>query len=195
MTNQPTALPMIDGAELMRLARTGVIADADGLRREMSKALAAINPAALVALALYREPNKPAAVALQRLTREVTESLGLLSAAGERLQTAQRVERDRLAGVVAAAAHRSLEIVSAVRHVESRIRSGETADHGKRDRLRKEGLSGAELDRSAAPFDPSELQAERAALLAEGEALEQFLQTRDPRHIPEAFASELREAA
>lgn len=190
----PKSLPIVDGAELMRLARTGVIAEADGLRRELSKALAALNPAAIVALAMSIAPDKSAAVALQQFKDKTTELLGLLSTSSAEAQAAQRAERDRLAPVVAAATHRSLEIVGVVNRIESLIRSREADDHGKRDRLRKEGLSGAELDRASAPFDSSELQAERATLLAEQEALQKFLRSRDPRDIPEGFA-EVSEAA
>ena len=191
----PKSLAMIDGVQLMRLARTGVIAEADGLRREVSKVFAALNPAAIVALALSRNPEHSATVALERFKREVAELLDLLSASSDALQAAQRAERQRLACAVAAAAHRTLEIVGDVNRIESLIRSREADGQGKRDRLRKEGLSGAELDRAAAPFDPSELQAERAALLAEQSTLETFLKTRDPQHIPAGFADEVRKAA
>lgn len=106
MKNDPTPLHMFDGPELMRLVRTGVIAEADSLRRELSKAVTALNPAATVALAVSRSPQHSAAVALERLKREVAEWLALLSASSDALQAAQRAEQNRLAPVVAAAAHR-----------------------------------------------------------------------------------------
>ena len=188
------SLSIVDGAELMRLARTGVITEADGLRREVSKALAALHPAAIVALALSIAPDESAAVALQRFKNMTTELLALLSVSGEKAEAAQRAEQHRLAGAVATAAHRTLEIAAAMTHIESRVRFGEAAHHGKRARLRNEGLSGAELDKAAAPFDPSELHAQRAALLAEQDTLEIFLRTRDPQHLPAGIAREVNEA-
>lgn len=190
MTNPTPNLPTIDGAELARLARAGVLAEAGTIRRDASKALAALNDAAVVALAMAGAPGESAAVAVHALKSKLTDMLRALSASSEELQNAQRAEKERLAPLVAAAAHRSIEIVSTLEGIARRIRFGESDQNGKRDRLKAAGLSGAELDRAAAPFDPSELQAERAALMVEQDALGQFLQTRDAQHLPAGFADE-----
>lgn len=183
--------PKIDGAEQMHLARAGVIAEAESIRRDSLKSLPGLNAACIVALAMSLSPGEPAAAAVQSLKTKVTEMLHTLSTSGDELQAALQAERGRLAPLIAAAAHRSLEIGGAVQCIESRIRTAEGHQNGKRDRLMKEGLTGSELDRVAAPFDPSELQAERATLLAEQNDLERFIQTRDPQHLPEGFANEV----
>lgn len=188
-------LPKIDGPELMNLARAGLIADADGLRREVSKALAALDPVAIVALAMSITPDKSAAVALQQFRDKTTELLGLLSVSSQEAQGAQRAEQHRLAGVVSAAAHRSLEIVGDVEFIDRTIRSGQLRNESKREELRKAGLTGDKLDAAAAPCDFSELQAQSAALLAECEQLQNFLKTRDTAHLPPGFACEVRDAA
>jgi hypothetical protein len=191
MTN-PTSpnLPAIDGPELARLARTGVLAEAETIRRDVSKALGALNTAAIVALAMAGAPGESAAVAVHALKSKVADMLRVLQASSEELQAAQRAEHARIAPLVAAAAHRSLEVVGILEFIAGRIRSGESNQNGKRDRLKAAGLIGADLDRAAAPFDPSELQVERAALMIEQDALQQFIQTRDPDHLPASFTAE-----
>lgn len=188
-------LQKINGAELAHLARAGVIADADGLRREVSKALAALNPAALVALAMSIAPDESAAVALRQLKDKTTELLGLLSASSEEAHAAQRAERERLAGVVAAAGRRSLEIATRESNIDGRVAGIKSHNESKRERLSKAGLSGAELENASAPTSYDELLSERAAILAEQAALEEFLKTRDTAHLPEGFADKVREVA
>ena len=90
--------------------------------------------------------------------------------------------------MVAAAASRGLEIVGLVAGIDSRVASNQSHDLGKRDRLVKAGLTGSKLEAAAAPTDNSELLAKREALLAEGETLQRFLQSRDLRDLPEGFA-------
>lgn len=191
MTN-PTIpnLPAIDGAELARLARAGVLAEAETIRCDIAKAFGALNSAAIVALAMAGAPGESAAVAVHALKSKVADMLRVLQASSEELQAAQRAEQARIAPRVAAAGHRSLEIESTLQGIAGRIRSGEGLQNGKRDRLKAAGLIGAELDRAAAPFDPTELQAERAALMSEQDALQRFIQTRDPDHLPASFTAE-----
>ena len=195
MKKQLNPLPMIDGAQLMRFARTGVTAEAADLRRELSRAVNALSPASIVALALSRAPNQSAAVALQLFKGKATELIGMLSTASEEMEAAQRAERDRLAPLVAAAAHRSLEIVGAVKLIDNTVRNGHLRNESKREELRKLGLTGDKLDAAEAPCDFSVLQARRGALLAEQAALEAFLKTRDTQHLPLALADEFRDAA
>lgn len=191
MTN-PTSpsLPAIDGPELARLARTGVLAETESIRRDVAKALGALNSAAIVALAMAAAPGESAAVAVGAMKSKMSDMLRVLSASSEELQAAQRAEQARIAPLVAAAGHRSLEIEGTLQGIAGRIRCAESNQNGKRDRLRDAGLTGAELERTAAPFDPSELQAERAALMIEQDALHRFIQTRDPEHLPTGFTAE-----
>lgn len=193
-STSPT-LPTVDGAELMRLARAGVIAEAESIRLDVSKALSTLNAAAVVALAMSASPGEPAAVAVQTLKSKVADMIRALSTSSDELQAAQHAERDRIVPLIAAAGHRTLEIEGIVQGIASRIRSADSRQNGKRDRLMKAGLTGAELDRAAAPFDPSELQAKRTALLVEQDELERFIQTRDPQHLPAGFAGEMSEVA
>jgi hypothetical protein len=188
-------LPKIDGAEQMRLARAGVIDEADSIRRDLLKALPNLKAASIVALAMSASPGEPAAAAVHALKAGVADMLRALSAGSEELQAALQAERDRIAPLIAAAAHRSLEIEGTLQSIAGRIRAADANQNGKRERLRKEGLTAAELDRVAAPFDPSEMQAERTKLLAEQDQLERFLQSRDPAHLPEGFSGEVRDAA
>ena len=188
-------LPKIDGAEQMRLARAGVIDEADSIRRDVLKALPNLKAASIVALAMSISPGEPAAVAVHTLKAGVADLLRALSTGSEELQAALQAERDRIAPLIAAAAHRSLEIEGTLQSIAGRMRFAEANQNGRRERLRNEGLKAAELDRVAAPFDPSEMQAERTKLLAEQDQLERFLQSRDPVHLPEGFTGEVRDAA
>lgn len=195
MKKQLNPLPKIDGAELIRLARTGVTAEAENLRLELKRAVSALSPASIVALALSRAPDQSAAVALQLFKDKATELMGMLSAASEEMEAAQRAEQDRLAPLVAAAAHRSLEIVGAVKLIDSTVSNGQLRNESKREELRKLGLTGDKLDAAEAPCDFSDLQAQRGALLAEQAALEAFLKKRDTQHLPLALVHDFRGAA
>ena len=181
------ALPSIDGPTMMRLSRSGVLAEANEVRKTIQRALGELNPAGIVSLALSLNPEEPPASALAKVKASIGEALAALAAAGTTSGEAHRAEQQRLAGTVAAATHRTLQIAGELANIKARIRSGEYRENGKRDRLRAAGLDGEELDRAAAPFDATALNTEHAKLLEEQHALEMFLRSRDPQHLPEGF--------
>jgi hypothetical protein len=180
-------LPTIDGPTMMELSRSGVLAEANEVRKTIQRAVGELNPAGVVSLALSLNPDEPPASALAKVKASIGEALTALAAAGTTSGDAHRAEHQRFAGTVEAAAHRTLEIAGKLASIKARIRSGEHSQNGKRDRLRAAGLDGEELDRAAVPFDATVLNAEHAKLVEEQNALETFLRSRDPRHLPEGF--------
>ena len=182
------SLPKIEIAELIRLGHAGVLEEAKTLRRHVVRAVDNLSPNTVLSFAMSRHPGIAAAEAFNAFKAEVTEFLATLSANAEAVDSAISDEKTALAPVVAAAAHRGLEIVQLVANIDSRVASNQNHDLGKRERLVKAGLTGSKLEAAAAPTDNSELLAEREALLAEGEALQRFLQSRDLRDLPENFA-------
>jgi hypothetical protein len=182
-----TTLPTIDGPTMMELSRTGVLAEANEVRKTIQRALGELNPAGIVSLALSLKPDDPPASALAKLKAGIGETLTALAAAGTTSGKAHHAEQQRLAGTVAAATHRTLEIAGELNLIKSLIRSGENMETGKRERLRAAGLDGEELDRVAAPFDATTLNAQHSQLVAEQDALETFLRSRDPKDLPEGF--------
>lgn len=182
-----TTLPTIDGPTMMEFVRSGVLAESNELRKTIQRALGELNPAGIASLAMNAYPDQPPAAALGKLRTSVTEFLASLTAAGTASGEAHRSELQRIAGTVAAATHRTLEIAGELNLIKSLIRSGENMATSKRERLRAAGLDGDELDRAAAPFDATALNAQHARLVAEQDALETFLRSRDPMHLPEGF--------
>lgn len=181
------ALPGIDGTTMMALAQSGTLAEASKVRKAAIRALSELNPAGLVALALSLSPDQSPAAAIAQLQRRADDFLAALATAGRESEDAYRAQQQRLAGFVAAATHRVLEIAGVLANIKARIRSGEHSQSGKRDRLRAAGLDGEELDRAAAPFDATALNAEHAELVAEQGALERFLRSRDKNDLPQGF--------
>ncbi|MDN5780532.1 MAG: hypothetical protein L0H23_00675 [Luteimonas sp.] len=184
----PDLIPTLKPTELRRLTRAGLLDNVERMRNDFARKLAAIKPVSFVALAASRHPDLPIAQAFVILQGDLATVVRTLEATSEAHRLAFAAEAERLAPIVAASTHRSLEIAAQLTGIASRLRSSEVADRGKRDRLRAAGLTGADLDRAAAPFDPSELHAERDALLAEQVALEAFLKTREEGHLPAGFA-------
>jgi hypothetical protein len=88
---------------------------------------------------------------------------------------------------VAAAAHRSLEIVGEIRRVDSRIAGLDRAKQAKREVLEEAGVSPAEQERLLATDDLGALIAEKAALIVEGDALEQYVRLKDESLLPAGF--------
>lgn len=189
------SLPEIDGTAQLRLTRSGVIGEAEVLRREVAHAVSGMSPAVIVSLAMSRHPEQTAALAFASFRSEVTECLRMLDSSTKGLQDALDAKREQLASVVAAAANRGLEIVQLVSHIDSKIACSQRNDEEKRERLRQAGLTGAELETVSASTDNAELLAKRAALLAENEALQEFLRTRDEQDLPEGFAEKVHAAA
>lgn len=185
MNNQ---FPQIDAAELVRLGQAGVIEEIKTLRRHVARAVDGLSPNAIVALAMSRHAGLAAAEAFYAFKAEVAEFLGTLRANAEAVDASFGSDKAALAPVVAAAASRELEIVGLVAGIDSRVASNQSHDLGKLERLRKAGLSGSELEAAAAPTDNAPLLASREALLAEGEALQKFLCSRDTRDLPKGFA-------
>ena len=182
------SLPKIEIAELIRLGHAGALEEAKTLRRHVVRAVDGLSPNAIVALAMSRHAGLAAAEAFHAFKAEATEFLATLSANAEAVDSAIGDEKTALAPVVAAAAHRGLEIVQLVANIDSRIASNQSHDLGKRERLVKAGLTGSKLEAASAPTDNSQLLAKREALLAEGETLQRFLQSRDMRDLPTGFA-------
>lgn len=180
-------LPTINGPTMMELSLSGVLAEANEVRKTIQRALGELNPAGVVSLALSLNPDDPPVSALSKVKAGIGEVLTALAAAGTSSGNAHRAEQQRLAGTVAAATHRTLQIAGELANIKARVRSAEYRENGKRDRLRAAGLDGEELDRAAAPFDASALNAEHAELVKEQDALEAFLRSRDPKHLPEGF--------
>ena len=185
----------IDVTEQLRLSRNGVLADAQLFQKKIAHRLTKLSPEAIVSLAMLRNPDQSADLAFQVLTVEVSEFLTALEASDAALLAALRAEKDGLAPVVAAAASRELEIVGLVAGIDSRVASNQSHDQAARERLVKAGLSGSKLESAAAPTDNGELLAEREALLAEGETLQQFLQFRNPSFLLNGFAESFSAAA
>ncbi len=189
-------LPKIDGAEQLRLTRTNVIGAVEALRNDVVRRMTRLQPASILALAMARHPEQSAEQAFETFRGEVAGFLSALETCSTESQVALGAEKERLAPIVAAAAHRSLDIVARISNIDGRINANQRNDAERRERFRKAGLTGAELESVAAsPTDNSELLARRADLVAESEALQEFLRTRDERYLPEGFANEVREAA
>jgi hypothetical protein len=189
-------LSKIGAAEQLQLAReTNVIGDIEALRSDIARRMARLQPASILALAMSRHPEQLAEEAFETFRGEVAEYLCVLETCSDDSQAALAVEKERLAPIVASAAHRDLDIVARISTIDARIRANQRNDAEKSKRLRSAGLSGNELESVASPTDNSELLAERAAMLAESEALQEFLRTRNEQHLPDGFAEKVLEAA
>lgn len=188
-------LPKIDGAELQRLHRSGTIRNAEVIARNVARAANGLPAEAIVALAVAHYPGDAPAAAVVRFGADVDNLVRALEASGKELRADLNAERNRMAPIVAAAAHRGLEIGGEISAIDSRIASIRSGDADKRERLRKAGLIGAELESASAPTDTSALSDKRARLVAESETLERFLQSRDTTNLPAGFAEKVREAA
>jgi len=189
------SLPKIDGALQLLLARTNVIGEVEALRSDIVGRVTRLQPASIVALAMSRHPEQSAEQALEIFCGEVATFLCALELCSDESQAALEAERDRLAPIVAAAAHRGLDIAARISNIDARIDANQRRNVEKRERLRKAGLTGDELESVASPTDNSELLSERAAMAAENEALQEFLRTRDEQNLPDGFANKVREAA
>jgi len=190
------SLPKIEAAEQLRLAReTNVIGEIEALRSEIARKVARLNPASIVALAMFRFPEQSAEQAFESFRAEVAEFLASLESSGEELKADFNAEKERIAPTLEAATRRHFAILDRFKSIDGRINANQRNDAEKRKRLSDAGLKGAELESVAAPTDSSKLVAERADLQVENEALLEFIRTKDTRHLPEGFAIEVREAA
>ena len=178
----------VDGAKLRRLHQTGAMQIAATVARKVAVANRGLSPNDVLALALHLHPEDAPADALVRLDATVDNFIRSFSAVSSELRDTLAADRERMAPVVAKAARRRLQIVSELGAIGSHIRSIERHDLAKRERLTSAGLSDAELQAVAAATDTTKLSARRAALNAEGEALERFLSTYDERDLPAGFA-------
>lgn len=193
MTNH---LQKITSAELRILMRDArLVENVDAMRRDITRAANYMPTVGFAALAIKRRPDLSIQAAFEALMSEVAELIAEMEALGALAVADLDKEEKRLAPVVAAAAHRGLSIVGDISNIDARINSSQRNDAEKRERLRKAGLTGAELERVSAATDNSALLAQRAALLAENEALQAFLSSRDEQDLPEGFAKKVLEAA
>jgi hypothetical protein len=188
-------LPQINGAEQLRLTRINVIGEIEALRNDVVRRMTRLQPASIMALAMSRHPEQSAEQAFATFRSEVAEFLCALETCSDETQVALNAAKQRLAPIVAFAAHRGLDLVARISNIDARINANQRNDAEKRKRLRNAGLKGDELESVASTTDNSELLAQRAAMVAENEALQRFLRTRDEQHLPEGFANEVREAA
>jgi|GEM_PF-5083649 len=189
-------LPKVTSAELTHLMRNArLIENVDAMRRDIARAANYLPTVGFVALARKRHPDLPVAAAFDAFMVEVADFIAEARAIGSIAVADLDEEEKRLAPVVAAAARRDLEIQRRVENIDKSIATNKSRRDEKRKKLIAAGLNLAEVNSHTATEDTSNLSDERAELLTEGGALQEFLRTRDERTLPEGFAEKVREAA
>lgn len=178
----------IDDAELRRLHQSGTMHTATTVARKFAGAARGLTPNDVLALALHLHPKDAPADALARLDATVDDFIRTFSAVSSQLREALTADHERLAPIVAKAARRRHEGMSEIAAIDSRIAAIKRHDSAKRERLKHAGLSEAEVHTVGTPSDTSALSERRAALVAEAEALDRFLRTREAGELPADFA-------
>lgn len=187
--------PPLPSAEEIRAFRRDpqALHAAINLRNDLAQSIRLLQPETLLELAGQFFPGEGDFQALAKFGLEVTAFLRELAAHGEDVRAIAGAEAERLAPVVAAACRRDLAIMSKLGVVDAQLRLMDVHVEERRANLQKAGVVGKDAERVLAEGSEERaasrtaLNEERAALLAEQEALGRFLTTRDERHLPTGF--------
>jgi len=164
------------------------------LRTDLSAAIRKLKPETLLALARQYHPEAETYYqATAMLGLEVMDAMRALAQHGEDVTSLFRAEIARQAPTFAKAARRSLEIPRALDDIGRRLYFIDSDISERRDNLRKAGVKPDEIESLISKVAKehetrrAEFHAERAALLAEQEALVAFLKTKNEKYIPDGF--------
>jgi hypothetical protein len=146
-------------------------------RNDMARAIRRLNPFTVACLAQLAFPGADWWERLDSL-------LWGLAKHGKDCTHVLDADNAKHAPFVAAAAHRSLEIVGQIKCIDSKIAG---LDRAKRELLEEAGVSPAEQERLLAIDDLGALIAERAALVVESAALEGYVRLKDESLLPAGF--------
>lgn len=189
-------LPKVTSAELTLLMRNAhLVQNVHAMRRDIARTAENLPTVGFVVLAKKRHPDLSVVAALDAFMIEVADFIAEAMAFGSIAVAALDEEEKRLAPVVAAAASRAHAIAGHVERIDRRIATSKSRRDEKRNKLIAAGLNLAEVNSHTAFEDTSDLSDERAELIAEGSALQEFLRTRDEQSLPVGFAEKVREAA
>lgn len=165
------------------------------LRDDLASGIRKLAPESLLALARQYHPEAETDYqAAAMLGLEAMDALRALAQHGEDVTSLAQAEAARLAPAVAEAARRSLEIPRALEGIGRSLRFMDADINERRDNLRKAGVKPDEVERLISQGDKERearrtvLNAEHASLLAEQEALCEFLQTGNEKHLPAGFS-------
>jgi hypothetical protein len=193
MFTTPQQLPSIEEIQAFRHDSEAVRA-AVKLRATISAQVFLMTPEAMLAVAMQQFPCEDAHSAILKLHAEFDHVLRALTQFGEDVTSLAQAETERLAPMVAEAARRDLEIPRALEGVNNELRSIEIRTAEREASLRRAGVKGEDIQRLMSEGEEdrearrADLKSQRQALLAEQEALCEFLQTGNEKHLPEGFS-------
>lgn len=163
------------------------IRTAIGIKTDLLRAIQALHPFTVIAVARQFFPGEGDFQAASKLGLEIAAGLRELAAHGEDCGSVAAAEKARIAPAMGAAVRRTFEIAAKLPALESAIRNHGTESTKKRAALEAAGVTGDDLARLSNAESIGALIAEQAALRVENESLQQFLATGDERHLPAGF--------
>lgn len=163
------------------------IRTAIGIKTDLLRAIQALHPFTVIAVARQFFPGEGDFQAASKLGLEIAAGLRELAAHGEDCGSVAAAEKARIAPAMGAAVRRTFEIAAKLPMLESAIRNHSTESAKKRASLEAAGVTGDDLERLSNAESIGALIAEQAALRIESESLQLFLATGDDRHLPAGF--------
>ncbi|WP_295393214.1 hypothetical protein [uncultured Thiodictyon sp.] len=164
---------------------------ADRCARDIERFARRLNHGTIAALAQHRAPGASLPDALRQMADAINSATMDLARFQAATAATLKADSDRLAPLVSKATRRVLAAAKRTEDIGRIIRmAAGSPPELKRAKLRAAGVTGADLDALAKPFDPVPLEAESAALVAEVARLEDFLRTRDDSLLPAGFLAD-----
>lgn len=159
------------------------------IQRDIRQIAELCTPSAVARIAKQRHPDSNDPVT--KLAEELNDLVAGLEAFNIGLAEAKRAEDDRLMPVIKSATRRLFEVADQIDRLDRMI--GRSAqDHAARcKRLGEAGLSAGEVEKLAPLPDVAAMESERAALIAERNALDGFVRTKDEGLLPARFVESL----
>ncbi|WP_070107836.1 hypothetical protein [Burkholderia plantarii] len=157
------------------------------LRHELARAVEELDPFTLIALAQRHHPGMSDLDALQLLGDEAIAMLAALKEHGVAARKVLTAERDRLQPKTHAATRRAFEIADQVKLLTRNITSHSARRQERRAQLAAAAVPSEDIERLAPLTPPTDLIAQRDALIAEQSALRRFISTFDERYLPDGF--------
>lgn len=163
------------------------IRTAIGIKTDLLRAIQALHPFTVIAVARQFFPGEDDFQAISKLGLELAATMRELAAHGEDCASVLAAEKTRIAPAMGAAVRRTFEIAAKLPALESAIRNHSTENTKKRAALEAAGVTGDDLARLSNAESIGALIAEQAALKIEDESLQRFIATGDERHLPAGF--------
>lgn len=163
------------------------IMSAVAVKQALSEALRALNPATILTIASQIFPMVSSRSGAELLLLEIRKAQTDFEKHADSFKQVEDAERIRLAPMISAAVRRTFAIQPEIDAIKREIKNAEETTAKRREALAAADVSKEDIERLASAFDAAGADIRIKALQAEMDSLNDFLKTRNEKHLPAGF--------